>query len=122
MSTQTDHGGVPAFQLKHRLSLALEIAELKPEDIAVELGLAATTVRNYLAGRTSPKRAVLVAWALRCGVPIDWLAEGVIPQTPPDDGGSVSGESESACTRSAQVLPLTRPPVDAQVTYWRNVA
>lgn len=122
MSTQTAPGEVPAFELKHRLSLALEVAELKPEDIAVELGLAVTTVRNYLSGRTTPKRAVLVAWAFRCGVPIDWLATGSHGDTPPDNGGSVNGESESACTRSPQVLHLFGTLVDAPVTSGRNVA
>lgn len=108
MSEQQQPGKVPAFGLTHRLALALEVAELKAEDMAEELGRSVTTVRNYLAGRTSPSRAVITAWAFRCGVNRDWLAYG-ISRPSPGDGGSVIGESGSACTRSPLVThPFTR--------------
>lgn len=67
----------PTFELKHRLALALEDAALKPEDMAGYLGRSITTIRNYLGGRTTPSRGVLVAWALRTEVPLDWLEQGV---------------------------------------------
>lgn len=122
MSTHAAPGEVPAFELKHRLSLALEVAGLKPENISTELGLSVTTVRNYLSGRTTPKRAVLVAWAFRCGVPIDWLSTGSHVDTPPDDGGRINEVSGSACTRFPQVIAIKRTSVDAQVTTQRRVA
>jgi transcriptional regulator with XRE-family HTH domain len=105
MSEQRQPGKVPAFGLTHRLALALEVAELRPEDMAEEIGRSVTTIRNYLAGRTSPSRAVITAWAFRCGIDRDWLAYG-ISRPSPGDGGSVIGVSGSACTRSPQVTHL----------------
>jgi transcriptional regulator with XRE-family HTH domain len=64
---------VPQFELRHRLRRALEVADVKPETMAAELGKNVTTIRNYLAGRTVPHRASLIVWALFCGVDPDWL-------------------------------------------------
>lgn len=75
MST-TEAPTAPAFELRHRLALALEYADLRPEDMAEEIGRSATTIRNYLAGRTRPTRAVLFTWAARTGVPFEWLEQG----------------------------------------------
>lgn len=120
--TTHQQGGVPAFELRHRLARALEHAGLKPEDMAVELGLGVTTIRNYLHDRTTPRRAVLLAWALRCGVPFEWLAEGTLPGPSPQDGGSINGESSSACTRFPQVSHHKPGPLDGRRTTERKVA
>lgn len=124
MSEMTTHttGGVPAFELRHRLALALEHANLKPEDIAVELGLGVTTIRNYLHARTSPRRAVLMAWALRCEVSLEWLETGTTTGPSPDDGGSTQDEESSACTPLAQVVMLRSLPVDRDVSPSRVAA
>lgn len=73
---QTASGGAPQFQLKHRLSLAMEIADVDRDTIASELGVHKNTVANYLRGETRPSRSVLRVWALRCGVPFEWLETG----------------------------------------------
>lgn len=75
---------VPRFELRHRLDLAMEWGSADVESIATDLGLSATTIRNYLAGRRVPKRGTLMAWSIRCGVPFDWLAYG--DDGPPDQG------------------------------------
>lgn len=67
------------------MELSMETARLKPEDMASEIGRSVTTVRNYLGGRTVPSRAVLVAWAMRTGVTVDWLETGA-EEAGPDDG------------------------------------
>lgn len=85
MSEQT-HSDTPAFGLRHRLALALEVADLKPEDMADELGRSVTTIRNYLKGRTVPSRGVITAWALRCQVSRDWIETGV-PAAPGGPNG-----------------------------------
>src|SRR5690606_11588498 len=70
---------VPAFGLRHRLSLALDHADVSVQEMADELGVSRNTVGNYIAGRTRPHKAVLRVWALRTGVPFTWLAEGKLP-------------------------------------------
>lgn len=67
---------VPEFEMRHRMSLALEYASVSVNDMAEHLGISRTTVSNYLHGRTKPQRAHLIAWALRCGVPFEWLVNG----------------------------------------------
>ena len=62
----------------------MEWADLGPEDMAAEIGRGVTTIRNYLAGRTNPSRAVLIAWAMKCGVPVGWLIDGEVPTAPTD--------------------------------------
>lgn len=91
MSEQSDTSKVPRFELRHRMDLAMESAGLKAEDMAAEIGRGVTTIRNYLAGRTAPTRAVVTAWALRCQVDRDWLATGIEPGP-----GTTDGEHESS--------------------------
>lgn len=77
-------GCAPAFELRHRMALALEVAGITRDDIATELDVHRNTISNYLSGRTAPTRAVLIAWHLRTGVPLAWLESGVI--SPVTDG------------------------------------
>jgi transcriptional regulator with XRE-family HTH domain len=78
---------VPRFELRHRLGLALEWSGTSVGDMAETLGVHRNTVGNYLNGRTRPRRSVLVAWALRCGVPLSWLITGEPPD--PDDPSTI---------------------------------
>lgn len=67
---------VPRFEMRHRLRIALEYGDVPVQEMARELGMSRTTVSNYLHGRTEPTRAVVDAWAERCGVPAEWLLTG----------------------------------------------
>lgn len=78
------HQSAPGFEMRHRLALALEVAGVSSGEMAEILGVHRNTVSNYLNGRATPKRAVLVAWAVRCGVPLVWLITG----REPDPGAS----------------------------------
>lgn len=66
----------PAFGLRHRLALAMEIAHVEPEELAEALGVHPNTVHNYAHGRTTPKRAAIRTWAETCHVDADWLETG----------------------------------------------
>lgn len=66
----------PSFGLRHRLSLALEVAGLKVPDMARELGVHENTVRNYLKGKHI-SRPALIAWASICKVDLEWLEQGI---------------------------------------------
>lgn len=74
MATATAPAG-PIFELRHYLDRAMEQAGKKPEEMASLLGCSVTTVRNYLRGRTTPTRAVVIAWASICDVPFEWLEQ-----------------------------------------------
>lgn len=75
-------GPLPEFAMRHRMALALEYASVSVTDIAKHLDISRTTVSNYLHGRTQPSRNHLANWALRCGVPLDWLVDGTVSATP----------------------------------------
>ena len=74
---------MPEFELRHRMALALEWAQITRGEMRRVLGVHRNTVDNYLNGRTHPRRGDLVAWALRCGVSLHWLLNGEEPD--PDD-------------------------------------
>jgi transcriptional regulator with XRE-family HTH domain len=71
---------------------AREHAGLKQSELAAEIGVGRSTIVTYETGRSQPSRPVLLSWALRCGVPFEWLA-GTGPST---WGG---GRLASTCTR-----------------------
>lgn len=69
---------------------------MTPEEMAEALELSPTTIRNYLGGRTKPKFATIESWALRCGVPLDWLRTGALVSTggtTPSPDGQHTGDS-----------------------------
>jgi transcriptional regulator with XRE-family HTH domain len=105
MAEQATTTGVPTFELRHRLDLALEHAGVTPDDMAEVLGVSPTTVRNYRAGRTTPNRATLRVWALKCGVPFGWLLTGEIDLTGPGE----QGESPTKWLAPVTVLQHRRP-------------
>lgn len=72
------------FDLQDRLAKSLRVAGVSVQELAEYLGVNRNTVGNYLSGRTRPSRSILIAWALRCGVPIQWLEHGVLPSNEPD--------------------------------------
>lgn len=96
--------GVPEWRLQDRLTRARDAAGLTQRQLADEIGIGLRSVSNYEQGSKTPRRPVLVTWALRCGVLFDWLAYG-IEATPGPDGGSVSGEQSRACTSTLGRIP-----------------
>lgn len=81
-------GHVPEWNLQDRLRKARESAGLDQAELADRIGVARTTVGHYERGLTTPKRPLLLSWALATGVPSDWLETG---KESPDGDGSPGG-------------------------------
>lgn len=112
------------FGLGDRLSKSLHVAGISTTEMAHELEMSRATISNYLNGHTKPKRLYLKMWALKTGVPLEWLETGTFPETPetektphPDnpDGGDQSrlGESNPLTyslqgNRLAEIIPFRR--------------
>lgn len=64
---------IPALELRHRLALALDYANISKEDMAHHLDKQVTTVRNWVSGRRKPDRSNIKAWAEKCDVSFAWL-------------------------------------------------
>lgn len=91
MTTAYESGNVPRIEVKHRLRIARESAGLEQDELAQLIGVSRNTVGNAEKGRGSnpPRRIMVNAWALACGVPVSWILTGEEPTEPrtPDGGG-----------------------------------
>jgi transcriptional regulator with XRE-family HTH domain len=76
------------FDLADRMRRALRISDLGVQEMAEYLGVARTTVSNWINGRIVPSKQSLRLWAIRTGVPFGWLETGRAPIN--DDGGPES--------------------------------
>lgn len=78
MSIQTETTtSIPEWDLADRLQKARRTAGIGVQQMADDLGYTRKTIGDYLSGRTAPRRSVIVAWAIRCGVSPAWLEHGV---------------------------------------------
>lgn len=71
MTQMTLPGAIPEWTIADRLRKARESAGLEQNALAADLGVSRNTVGNYEGGKVTPRRPVLVAWALRTGVPLE---------------------------------------------------
>lgn len=80
---------IPRWSVGDFLRKAREHADLEQSQLAADLGISRNTVINYERGKVAPRRAVVMAWAMRTGVPVEWLL-GADESPRPDgpDGGS----------------------------------
>lgn len=58
---------------------AMEDAGLRPSEIGAEFGVARNTVSTWIHDRVRPDQRTLMLWALRTGVPYEWLLTGQCP-------------------------------------------
>lgn len=104
-ATQGFDGTPPRFELRHRLARALEWGQVSREEMAVEVGVGVTTIRNYLRGSTLPTRATVEVWARRCGVPFDWLLHGdADDEEGPETHHARRGSVRSGCISESAAL------------------
>lgn len=73
---------VPTETVGDRLRRARRAAGLSGAELADELGVHRNMVSRWETGRDEPKRLVLLAWAMRCGVPVEWLERGEVAGLP----------------------------------------
>ena len=101
MSNAPEEGTVPQFDLADRLRKALRVADVPVQEIAEYLDVSRNTVGAWINGRVVPGKAMVRLWALRTGVPFEWLLTGKSPgQEGPGPGAQVTTKK-----RSRSVLP-----------------
>ena len=76
MTSAYESGQVPPILVRHRLRIAREYAGLEQDELANQIGVSRNTVGNAERGHVTPRRIVLNAWALVCGVPVSWIITG----------------------------------------------
>lgn len=110
-------GRIPVWTLGDKLRKARVDAGLEQAELASEIGVSRNTVRNYEAEKTAPRRPVLLAWAMRTGVSLEWLTQDERPGPDGDAGWAPRGSNpQPADYKGAPSrLPVTRRS-DATVT------
>jgi transcriptional regulator with XRE-family HTH domain len=76
MTVPSARGDIPQFTLADRLLKARKHAGLEQKELAEAIGIARTSVVRYEQGESTPRRPVLIAWALATGVDSEWIFEG----------------------------------------------
>jgi transcriptional regulator with XRE-family HTH domain len=109
-------GQVPDWTLGWKLKRALDFAGLSAQEMAAELGVHVGTVSRWMNDRETPRRAYLMAWALRCGVAFSWLTEDESPQVSPD----IAVHPSRPAGIPSQPATPGHAPVDNEITRLRK--
>jgi len=75
----TPHG-VPQWDVADRLRKALRESGTSSTEMADYLGVSKTSLSNWINGHFEPSTQTLRLWALRTGVPYEWLISDTNPQ------------------------------------------
>ena len=102
---------VPEFDLADRMRKALRTSGVGVQEMADYLGVARNTVSTWINGRIEPSTQTKRLWALRTGVPFEWLDRGEV--TPANDEGTragTTGRSSGNVVTLSEVLTIKRLP------------
>ncbi|MGI9124170.1 MAG: helix-turn-helix transcriptional regulator, partial [Mycobacterium sp.] len=103
-------GEVPTIEIRHRMRIAREYAGLEQEQLAERMGVSRTTVGNAETGRVKPRKIVVNAWAMACGVPVSWILTGQSGGANPDGPGFGLGIISTEDAAKIQVAGLVAMP------------
>lgn len=110
MSTSTEGLAVPQWDLSDRLAKSLKVGNVSVQEMADYLEVHRNTVSAWINGRITPSGQTIRLWALRTGVPYEWVRNGVEPSDSPDGPGG--GKRHGDGTPDLRVRSQ-----DATVTY-----
>jgi len=77
MTEQQEATKVPAWDVADRLRKALREADVSVQEMAEYLEVSRNTVGSWINGHHRPGPSDVKQWALRTGVPYEWLAHGI---------------------------------------------
>jgi transcriptional regulator with XRE-family HTH domain len=116
MSQATQEDVRLRWDLADRLHKALRISGVSNAEMAAALGVHRNTVSNYLRGKKVDRRT-LVTWSITCGVPLQWLQTGEIPEDP-----GTGFTREYVLHQGAQVISFHRTPAAPEATTQKTAA
>jgi transcriptional regulator with XRE-family HTH domain len=85
MAVTMRSGAIPKQRLHHRITMAMEFAEMGPSDLAEALGVHRNSVSAWINGRGKPKPPTLIAIASVTDVDLEWLVSGKVPPIGPGE-------------------------------------
>lgn len=81
MSEMPEVGQIPEWTLGWRMQRALAHAGISVNEIADEMGVSRATISRWINDKgTAPRTIYLREWALRTGVPYEWLSGDPSPR------------------------------------------
>lgn len=88
---------IPEFDLADRMRKSLREVGIDVQEMAAYLGCSRSSVSGWINGRITPSLQTQRLWALRCGVPFEWLRNGAVQvaEPGPDGGATVAAEEKS---------------------------
>lgn len=95
---------VPAWTAGDRLRKAREHAGYSQGALSELIDVSTRSIQKYEGDKYPPKRHVVVSWSLACGVPVQWLVDGSVPDSPPS-GPRTTGEQASQDT-GGKIAPV----------------
>ncbi len=107
MSIESSAGHVPQWDMADRMRKSLREAGVNVQDMADYLDVNRNTISNWINGHNSPPTAAMRLWAMRCGVPYEWLKDG-IESSEPGPGGSMSNPRKGRTLALRQVMRKPR--------------
>jgi transcriptional regulator with XRE-family HTH domain len=91
--SQQPREAIPAWDVADRMRKALRSSGVGVQEMADYLGVARNTVSTWINGRIEPSKQTVRLWALRTGVPYEWLETGSAPR--PEPGGEERARRDS---------------------------
>lgn len=82
MSELQTEAAVPEWDLADRMRKALRSSGWSVQEMADYLEVAPTTVSTWINGRNRPSPSAVRLWAMRTGVPYEWLVSGGLRRAP----------------------------------------
>ena len=77
MGKQTER--VPSWDLPDRLRKSLRVADVSVQEMADYFEVHRNSISAWINGRTPPSARSIRLWAIRTGVPYEWLRYGTQP-------------------------------------------
>jgi len=65
------------FDRADRMRKSLRVSGLTVHEMAEYLGVTRGTVSTWINGHIAPSTQTMMLWAMRTGVPFEWLTDGV---------------------------------------------
>ena len=101
------------FDMSDRLAKALRVAGMTNAEMAEYLGVSRNTISNWTNGHQPVKKQSLRLWALRTGVPLEWLEHGRLNAESPS-GDDPKGQATPSVGAGPRCTPrdLNPEPID----------
>ena len=83
-----------------RLNKSLKYAGMSHNEMAEFLEVHRNTVGGYCTGKTEIRSVMLRLWAMRVGLPVEWLRDGAWPGSKPEPDSKTAGRTAAPAKRA----------------------